>query len=70
MEDAVALDEALRTEPTIEVALESFTSRRWPRTRDSVHLTIRHLEAIMGGVPGPEIARLESEAHAALSAPL
>ena len=70
MEDAVVLDEVLTAGPTLDHALTAFTDRRWPRTRDSVQRTIEHLDAIIGGVPGAEVARLESEAHAALSAPL
>jgi 2-polyprenyl-6-methoxyphenol hydroxylase-like FAD-dependent oxidoreductase len=70
MEDAVVLDDALRSEPSVEAALESYTERRWSRSRDSVHLTIECLGAILDHAPGPEIARLEGAAHAALSAPL
>ncbi|MEN3279465.1 MAG: hypothetical protein V7607_605 [Solirubrobacteraceae bacterium] len=70
MEDAVVLDEELRNEPTVESAIERYVERRWPRSRDSVERTLAHLKAISDGVSGPEIARLEGMAQAALAVPL
>ena len=69
MEDAVVMSEVLDKDISLEEAFAEYTERRWPRSRNTVELTLAHLSALQKG-DGKEAGMIEAKANAALAGAL